>query len=170
MPVRTAYAGTALTGDVYTAANHARMPGGWIGYAEVTANQAIQDADSGGTETNLTGLSVAVTVGANRRIRITGSGTVGLDDPTGIMLAYGRIMEGATPLGHWCKVALQPPSGTPLADDAEIKVEGSVVLTPSAGAHTYKLTLFADGGTDLILAAAAGDAAWILVEDLGPAT
>lgn len=170
MTVRTAYAGTALAGDPYTAANHARMPGGWIGYAEVTANQAIQDADSGGLETNLTGLTVTVTVGANRRIKITGSGTVRLDDPTGIMLAYGRIMEGASPLGHWCKVGLLPPSGAPLATGAEVKAEGSVILTPSAGAHTYKLTLYADGGTDLLLVAAAGDTAWILVEDLGPAT
>jgi hypothetical protein len=35
--VRTAYAPVAAT--VLTAANLAKLPGGWIGYNEVTANQ-----------------------------------------------------------------------------------------------------------------------------------
>jgi hypothetical protein len=167
MPVRTAYAGTALAGDVYTAANHARMPGGWIGYAQVTASQAIQDADSGGLETDLTGLSVAVTVGSNRRIRITGSGIITLDDPSGNLAGvYGRIREGGTQLGSWAYVDLV---GATLSVGG-IRQEAGIILTPSAGAHTYKLTLAATRGADLLLAASATDPAWILVEDLGPAS
>jgi hypothetical protein len=169
MAVRTAYAGTALTGDVYSAANHARMPGGWIGYAEVTANQAIQDADSGGLETDLTGLSVAVTVGSNRRVRITGHASLQLDDPLGNPSVIGRIREGATQRGVWADWDLNAASGL-IFDRARFSFEGGIVLTPTAGAHTYKLTLQALAGADILLAAAAGAPAWILVEDLGPAT
>ena len=66
MPVRTAYAGAAVAGEVLSAANVNRISGGWIGYNEVTANQTPIT-----TEVDLTGLSVAVTVGTARRIRIS---------------------------------------------------------------------------------------------------
>lgn len=167
MATRTTNPGTADPGEVATSAFANSLPGGWLAYVEKTSNQSFQDQSSGGTETDVSGLSATVTVNTNRRIRITGSATVQLDDPTGIMLAYGRIMEGASPLGHWCKVGLANAS---LTDDAEVKAEGSVVLTPSAGAHTYKLTMLASGGTDLIIAASATDAAWMLIEDVGPAS
>lgn len=170
MASRTGVPGTTDPGEIWTSANVDSLPGGCLDYVEKTSDQTIEDADTGGVEEDLSGLSSTVTINPDRRIRITGSGTVAVDDPTGIMLAYGRIMEGATPLGHWCKVALLPPSGTPLAAGAEVKAEGSVVLTPTPGAHTYKMTLFADGGTDLLLKASATDAAWIMVEDVGPAS
>lgn len=169
MPVRTAYAGTALTGDVYTAANHARMPGGWIGYAQVTATQALADADSGGLETDLTGLSVAVTVGTNRRIRVTGSGILTLDDPLGNPAVLGYIKEGATYLGRWASWDLNAASGL-IFDRATMSFERSVILTPTAGAHTYKLSAWATAGADILLGASATIPAFILVEDLGPAT
>lgn len=169
MPSRTAYAGTALTGDVYTAANHARMPGGWIGYAQVTATQALADADSGGLETDLTGLAIAVTVGSNRRIRVTGSGVLTLDDPLGNPSCEGYIKEGATYLGQWASWDLNAASGL-IFDRASMSFERSVILTPSAGAHTYKLSAWASAGADMLLAASATTPAYILVEDLGPAT
>ena len=56
MAVRTAYAPVAST--VLTAANLAKLPGGWIGDAQVTANQTGIT-----TATDLTGLTVAVTAG-----------------------------------------------------------------------------------------------------------
>src|SRR6266700_2865661 len=66
MTSRVAYPGTAVTNDVLTAANVNNLPGGWIGYAEVTANQTGIT-----TEVDLTGLSQAVTVNTSRRIRIS---------------------------------------------------------------------------------------------------
>lgn len=169
MPSRTAYAGTALTGDVYTAANHARMPGGWIGYAEVTADQALQDADSGGLKTDLTGLSIAVTVGATRRIRVTGSAVFAIDDPLANPSLIAYIQEGATILAPFAVWDLNAASGL-IFDRASLSFERSVILTPSAGAHTYKLTAWATAGADMILDASAAQPAYILVEDLGPAT
>jgi hypothetical protein len=159
MTVRTAYAGTALSGDVYTAANHARMPGGWIGYAEVTAPQL----SVGTTEVDLTGLTVTVTVGASRRVRVTGHGLLGANG--GAVIPVGRIKEGTTELGRWAHHSL---AGSGIYDMAE----GAVVLTPTAGAHTYKMTL-QDAGTGpgtITLQSSVLGPSFILVEDLGPAT
>lgn len=152
MPVRTAYAPVA--GEVLTAVNLGRLPGGWIGYAEVTANQAAISA-----VVDLTGLTVSVTVGASRRIRITGStlfnGTT-LDDS-----AQMQIREGATQLQIG-----EAPIRTSFAS-----IERSVIITPTAGAHTYKLMAARNVGTGSVtLGASATNPAFILVEDLGPAT
>lgn len=158
MPVRTGYAGTALDGDVYTAANHARMPGGWLGYLEVTAPQSV-----GTTEADLTGLAVTVTVGNARRIRVTGHGLLGANGSA--VTPVGRIKEGATELGRWAHHVLAASGVYELA-------EGSVILTPSAGAHTYKLTLqdVGAGPGTITSQASAIVPSFILVEDLGPAT
>lgn len=160
MPVRTAYAGTALDGDVYLAANHARMPGGWIGYAQVTAAQAI-----GGAEVALTGLEVAVTVGAARRIRVTGSGTISqaVGNPTRV---FGIIQQDGAGIGRWAEHFFDTA-------DFEQRAEASIVLTPTAGAHTYRLTMMSFDGTGAVigsnLLASAARPAFILAEDLGPA-
>jgi len=127
---------------------------GTLGYAQVTANQ-------GGisTATDLTGLFVAVTVTAGRRIRISASG---LTDRT---VANGTnsllIQEGAT--------QLQEINTQPLYGNAA-QHYGAVILTPTGGAHTYKLALFRVTGTGTIsLQAAATFPAFILVEDVGTA-
>jgi len=163
MPSRTAYAGTAVAGDVYTAANHAKMPGGWIGYVETTT------AQSGiSTETDLTGLSVTVTVGTNRRIRV--SCHVNLQYTTGgaaDTIIFLHVKEGATYLGgqRW-----QFKSDTTL--NQQQLFNPAVVLTPTAGSHTYKLSTVRNTGTlgTISTNANANFPAFILVEDLGPAT
>jgi hypothetical protein len=49
--------------------------------------------------------------------------------------------------------------------------QGSTVITPSAGAHTYKLTLQRNSGTGTVRIFADADVpAFILVEDLGPSS
>lgn len=154
MPVRTAYAGAAVAGEVLTAANVNKLPGGWIGYAEVTANQ-------GGitTEIDLTSLSVAVTVGTSRRIRISYIGSVATSVSGDTAVAY--IKEGAAYLQQ---SALTMPSG------ANEVVNSSVVLTPTAGAHTYKITMARLAGTGTLQhTVSATSPGYILVEDLGPA-
>lgn len=156
MPSRTAYAGTAVAGDVYTAANHAKMPGGWIGYAETVAAQ-------GGitTEVDLAGLSVTVTVGSNRRIRVTADITL---LPTGTT-TQAYIKEGST---HLKRFAFINDSGSGLTTPA-LHQAGSVILTPTAGSHTYKLSADS-GGLGASTSANSSDPHFILVEDLGPAT
>lgn len=124
--------------------------GGTLGYAQVTANQTGIT-----TAADLTSLSVPVTVGTGRRIKITGhcfqftrtAGTVTYID--------FRIAEGATLLNRTTLVCPNTYAG------------GSVehVLSPSAGAHTYKLQAGTDG--TITAEAAATSPLFILVEDIG---
>ena len=164
--VRTAWTGTAAVGEVFSAADAKSIPGGWIGYAEATANQTLTNT---ATETDLTGLTVTVTVAANRKIRITGQGILSRSVADGVTV--GRIKEGSTELGRWAQHA---PSATTEFDDAmgsAISSPAGAFVTPSAGSHTYKLTLQRFSGTgNVTLNAAAGSQAYILVEDLGPAS
>lgn len=152
MPVRTAYDPTA--GEVLTATNLEKLAGGWIGYAEVTANQTAT------TEVDVTGATVSVTVGPGRRIRISGTSwsqsTVANDE---VLL---RIKEGATVL----QTRTTQVSAAGPAEPLDI----FAVLTPTTGAHTYKLTFGRNSGTGTITSFASATAPlFILVEDIGPA-
>jgi hypothetical protein len=129
--------------------------GGTLGYEEVTANQ-------GGitTETDLTGLSVTVTVGASRRIKVTAAGNVfrSVADGTSVL----RIKEGVTTLQ---RLQYQPN----VINEGEFR-QGSAILTPSAGSHTYKLSLERTTGTGTVTFDAMADRpGFILVEDIGAA-
>lgn len=130
-----------------------RDAGGQIGYAQV-----IVDITGFSTEADVPGLSVAVTVGTGRRIKITGSSTVRQVTSTGTVV--GNIKEGAALLGIWSHITLTASSRD--------KSNNSIILTPSAGAHTYKLSLLTTAGT-VEIDAAAENPAYILVEDIGAA-
>lgn len=155
MAVRTAWPGTANTGDVVTEALIDELPGGWIGYSIITTGQS-----SITSITDLTNLSVTVTVGANRLIRVTGVGSMVRSVADGITLGY--IREGSTTLGRWGVFdATSANTNSPTQS-------GSVLLTPSQGSHTYKLSLEQLTGTGSSgIQAGATFPAYILVEDLG---
>ena len=127
------------------------VPGGVLGYAQVTANQAGITAAA-----DLTGLSVTVTVAAGRRIRITSDTYFTHSLSAGNIFTY--INEGGTQLTQRDKV--QPTAGVGAPHHLE------VVLTPSAGEHTYKLRASTPSGT-AELQAAATYPSFILVEDIG---
>lgn len=128
-----------------------------LGYALATANQINIVA----TPIDLTGLSVTVNLPAGRVVKVSGhvwlqSATVGTD--------VGRvtIMEGATTL----------QVGTVTNPSTNASSSGTsdpfVILTPPAGAHTYKLQAARIFGTGSItLQASPTSPAIILVEDLG---
>lgn len=124
--------------------------GATLGYAQVTANQT----GIGATETDLTGLTVTVTVPANRRIRITGKAIFNSASVGGIAFLF--LKEGATQ--HNEDIATLT-NGDYWGGHVE------VVLTPTEGTHTYKLTARQSAGT-LTLEAAAAHPAYILVEDI----
>ena len=153
MPVRTAYAGAAVAGEVLTAANVKKMPGGWIGYAEITADVVGFTV----TPTDIAGLAVTVTVETGRRIRVTGD--VYMSNATASQTNIININEGAT--------VLQQRGAAHLSTSVGIHAE--VILTPTAGSHTYKLQAFTSAGAGTIK----GNATYpchIFVEDLGPAS
>ncbi len=127
-------------------------PQGQLGYAEITSSQTGIT-----TLTDIAGLAVTVTVPAGRRIRIKGycpafqSGAGIASDLYGLFIA-----EGSTQL-----------NGLSLVADMGGTVEA--ILTPSAGAHTYKIQgthLF--GSSAGIFGVGTGQQGFILVEDIGP--
>lgn len=155
MASRTAYVSTEVDGDILTAANFDKLPGGWIGYVEATANQTTIT-----TEADLTSLSVTVTAGTTRRLRLTGkvnfTSTVANDG------AKLRIKESSTVLNA-------ADNATPTGAGG-VFIFASAVITPSAGSHTYKLTLARTGTGTLTMNASATEAAYLLIEDIGPAS
>lgn len=129
---------------------------GTLGYAQVTTTQAL----TAGTEADLSGLSVTVTVGTSRRIRVSGYGLIA-STVSGDRYVM-RIKEGSTTL-------TQHISSVGGATTAFSTAHPVVVLaSPGAGSHTYKLSLQRIGGSgnpSLIGDPAAP--AFILVEDIG---
>lgn len=146
--------------DTWTRGDHLHrlpvaVPQGVLGGKEVAANQNDITA-----EADLTNLSVQVTVGNSRRIKITGYGRFGGSTAnTGGVL---RIKESTTELQR-CGIPRQ----------STIQVGATIVRTlePTTGLHTYKLTLAADSsdGGNIDLIASSDAPAFILVEDIGPA-
>lgn len=158
MPTRTAVPGTLITNDIYTAAHVTSQPAGWLGYVEkLDLNQTVIN------ETNVTGLSITVTVGTSRRIRIKACVTCRLDDPAPAR-ANLRIKESTT--------ALQSALGTQgtVSTVSVLTLMPEVILTPTAGSHTYTVSGQRDQGAgNLIMTSTANNPAYLLVEDIGPA-
>jgi hypothetical protein len=141
----------ALTNKDLTSSTNtfpASFPRGVLGVAQATANQTGITS-----ETALTGLSVAVTAGTSRRIRISAIIRVTTSVGSSVDL---RIKEGAT--------VLQQATANVVAG-AIWSMTAFVVLTPSAGSHTYNLALAGTGATDLL--ASSTFPATILIEDIG---
>lgn len=159
MATRTTRPGTEDPGEVATSAYANSVPGGWLGYAKLGAAQAGIT-----TEVDLTGLSLTVTVNANRLLKLTANMTVSISGGTGSRVSV-YIKEGVTYLGV-AEVVLVSASSW----GAQLEVM-ALVVAPSAGAHTYKCSLARNGDTTAgtyIESAAQGPV--FLVEDIGPSS
>lgn len=155
MAVRTAYPGTESVGDVLTKANFDKLPGGTIGYAQVTSGQS-----SITTVVDLTSLTVGVTVGASRLILIQAqcevASTISAD------ICQLSIQESSTVLTRSLIVAPASAANATMACSIYL-------VAPSTGSHTYKLTMQRAAGTGtLTMGASATSPAYILVHDMGP--
>ncbi len=127
--------------------------GGSLGYASVTANQTTIT-----TEADLTSLTTTVTVPANHRVRI--STQTALQSSVASDQLSLRIKEGVTVL-QTCRTAV-------VATNLDQNLNCLVILTPTSGSHTYKLSLQRTSGTgNGQLTASATQPAYILVEDIG---
>lgn len=127
VPVSRAADATGIAWEVLSTGGGANE----IGYAQVTGNQP----GIGTTATDLTGLSVAVTVGANPIVIFA---KVQVKKNTSAGSSALSIMEGTTFLQDLQAYAGIGSRGT---------CYGSIRLTPTAGAHTYKLALRAEADT-----------------------
>jgi hypothetical protein len=138
---------------------HAGHAGGWLGYVDRTSNQTTITS-----EADLSSLTVTVDVPADRRLKVTGSARVrGVD---GSADAFLRIKEDGTQIQR----AIAHPGGASAENDDTVMIQA--VVTPSAGSTTYKLTLekVAGGASSLSVIAASDAPAFLLVEDIGPAS
>ncbi|HSW78926.1 MAG TPA: hypothetical protein VLF88_02850, partial [Candidatus Babeliales bacterium] len=127
--------------------------GGTLGYAQVTANQTTIT-----TETDLTSLTVTVTVPANHRIRI--SAQTALQSSVASDQLTLRIKESSTVL-QTCRTSLA-------ASAIDQSLRCFVIITPNGASHTYKLTLERSSGSgNAQLTASSNQPATMLVEDIG---
>jgi hypothetical protein len=130
------------------------VPGGHLGTAETTANQTGLGAGT----TDLTGLSVAVTVPAGRRLKISGLVAINQVNAGGVAGMFIRDEANNN---------LQRVRQTMAVNDIGF-LYAQAVITPSAGAHTYKLSGTTSAG-NLTIIGSASDRNQITVEDIGAA-
>lgn len=115
------------------------------------------------TEQDLPGLSVTVTVPANRVLRVTGQA---IFDLTSTGQGFGWISQDGTHVAAFGELEQFIGAGT-----VEYVQTGSAILTPTAGTHTYKLTAERPAGVATFSVGGSATApAFILVEDIGPVT
>lgn len=131
-------------------------PAGVLGYAETSAAQN----GIGTAWTDVTGLSLPITVVAGRRLRI--STMVQTTIAATAAAAHVGLMDAATYLQQ---------GSHPLTAAAYTNGFVSVVVTPSAGLHTYKTRVACNSGTINVPynrdPGAAMILSWLLVEDIG---
>lgn len=141
-------------------ASAAQIPWGWLGRAQVTTDSNGGTITSGLGVVDITGLSQAVTVGASRRVRVSVNILYALSTTAGSVTIY--IREGSTTLQ---RIRMSTP-----ANDEQQRTL-FVELTPSAGAHTYKVSMATTAGSLRQLGDGSGEmVSGLLVEDIGPST
>jgi hypothetical protein len=131
------------------------MPWGVVGYASRTTNQT----GIGNSATDITSLSVTATYVANRRIRITASGSLSSGGSGDNAVLY--IRESSTTL----------TSTTSYNNFSNLIAAGffaSVIISPTAGSHTYKVSASQSNASTGTFNASSTVPGYILVEDLGP--
>ena len=130
-----------------------RDAGGQIGYAQAVVSQGPFSA-----LTDLTSLTVPVTVGTGRRIRITGQTYPSTSDNASRVTL--SINEGVT---QFQEASIVPNSSA-------ISLGLQIVFTPTVGSHTYKLSMARTVGAGTITNNANPTfPSFILVEDIGAA-
>ena len=130
-------------------------PGGILGYAQITSNQG-----SITSETNITGLSITVTVGAGRRLLLWGWSRMGSSVADDRFII--DIKEGSTYVG---KVG---DERVPTTSQGTAPYSGGHFVSPSEGEHTYRLTARRISGTGSgTVFADASSPSYFVVEDKG---
>ncbi len=110
-------------------------------------------------ETDLINLNTTVTVGAGRRVKVSFQAALSRTVVDGY--TFLNIKEGAT-------TTFLTFSQIPSHPNIGESISGFVLLSPTAGVHTYKLTLRRSGGTGTVgLVANSLQPATIVAEDIG---
>lgn len=151
---RDSWSGTVSAGDVITAANLNNVAGGWIGLGVTTSDQTGITS-----ETDLTDLAVTINTEGNRVLLFSFVTRVARTVNDGQTIV--RFKESTT--------TLQSAVLTPASASAGDTVSAFYFASPSAGSHTYKLTLQQSSGTGTSgITANANTPSYLLVQDVGP--
>jgi hypothetical protein len=131
------------------------------GYAALSANSTVNATTAiTTTPVDVPGLAVTVQLPAARRIKVSFDGML-YSNVAGDRAQVG-IREGTTLLAY----NQQPMNAAGTGYGLHLEV----VLTPTAGTHTYKISIGRAGGTGNInTSVSVPGATFILVEDIGPA-
>ena len=132
-------------------------PRGYLAYAQVTAQFPSLHATT--TLSDLTGVTVTVTLPASRRIRVRGAWPYSAQLQANLT-EYCVIREGGTTLGTTAVIGLTGIPGPGCHAEA--------ILTPTAGAHTYKLSC-QSGNSSFTVSCDATSPTYIYAEDIGSA-
>lgn len=156
MPNRTGF--VAVSNTAYTAAQHAKMPKGWIGWSQKTGNQTTIT-----TTADVTDLSVTVTPASNRLLRVS------------FQLNFQRtVADGLTVfLINAGGSAVKATGWSVRAASEEHTALGWVLSMPAGGSPiTYKIQAWNATGTGStsVIAADTTNPSMILVEDIGPSS
>lgn len=143
----------AKIGSIFVPQHYTRVATRTLGYAEITSNFSSTATP---TVTDITGLSVAVTVPVGgARVKITGYiPYINKDTNAGDVALY--IMEGAT---------VKNKTITTYSTTASIGQTAVASFTATAGAHTYKLTFSQSTAGTYLAVCDATYPAYILVEN-----
>lgn len=157
MPTRDSYAQDPSAGDVLTAANFRKLPGGWVGYAEGTSDVTGITT----TATDVTGTSLTLTPDSSRRLLLIGQ--IFVEATTAPARADVFIAQDGSQVGVQASVRLEA-TGTNNRQTLQIMA----VITPTNASHTYILKASAVTGT--IAVRGASQASILYVADVGPAS
>lgn len=137
-----------------------KMPWGLLpaSYAQQVASQSNIPTS---VTTNFTTLTITDTFVANRRIKITVQASLRSNNATDTVALL--IREGATQLQQGSFVPAAPTVGSP---DQTLTVQ--VVISPTAGSHTYAAAILGAGTGPFSLQAGPTFPAFIMAEDIGP--
>ena len=133
---------------------------GRLAYTITTSNQTILD----NTTADITTLSVTVSLPANRVIRVSGQAIFNIISP---MDLQGWVNQDGLDVGMFGDLSDSTAGGSTVTG---VICAGSVILTPTAGSHTYKLRATAVGSGTAVVGATTAAPGFILVEDIGPVT
>ncbi len=129
------------------------ISGGTLGFVQIAGTPALGN----GIAINIAGLSLTVIVGASRRIRISARMNVYTDGQQ-ITASFHEVPEVALDL--LANAFNSTPSFNRMFTNA-------VILTPTAGVHTYYLRGFGDSAKTTFVDANSQMPAYLLVEDIG---
>jgi hypothetical protein len=134
------------------------LPWGELGYTQVTSL-----SQTGSALADIAGASIAVTVPAGRKLRVLAHWPVRIETSADRVKLWLR--EGSTKLGAIGDFRSGVNQQT-FMNDGSVRINN-----PSAGTHTYKLSLETTGGSgnwDAGIGIAATEPGFITVEDIGP--